>query len=404
MPAAKRKARNRRNAAKSPPPDGPLGDRAEANLLALADEAGCADLAAAAADPDLAQRLARLVLAHELAGTHSLAMKLTGRATGLLDRPEAEDGGRSSMETLRFVGGTARLMERCRAGALALHKIGYPEAAPDPDDGDDPRRDCKHKYHFAWMFSVARSEERRRVLGWLTEGKKLSDMPGSDDWPPYYAPDPDIEKLDERLARAPLHAEPGVPRGRLKNGNPAGDYRKAPRCGAKTRAKGCCAQPAMANGRCRFHGGKSTGPRTAAGLRRSQAARLTHGFRTAEIIDLRSRAARAGRNLHRLARIANETFAAKSQRPRSGRHLEKPAEPPRREADCAAEGCASKPIGTASPGPFDRSTGFVPFVTSRCNASARDTISAGHGVHRSNRPRAPIPAGQAARQKRRRAA
>ena len=34
----------------------------------------------------------------------------------------------------------------------------------------------------------------------------------------------------------------------------------------------------MANGRCRFHGGRSTGPRTAAGLERSREARLTHGF------------------------------------------------------------------------------------------------------------------------------
>jgi hypothetical protein len=37
-------------------------------------------------------------------------------------------------------------------------------------------------------------------------------------------------------------------------------------CGAKTRAGGCCqirAEPGKA--RCRFHGGKSTGPKTQAG-------------------------------------------------------------------------------------------------------------------------------------------
>lgn len=33
----------------------------------------------------------------------------------------------------------------------------------------------------------------------------------------------------------------------------------APRCGAKTRSKAPCQAPAMANGRCRMHGGKSTG-------------------------------------------------------------------------------------------------------------------------------------------------
>jgi len=32
-----------------------------------------------------------------------------------------------------------------------------------------------------------------------------------------------------------------------------------PRCGAKTRAGGSCGNYSMANGRCQFHGGKSTG-------------------------------------------------------------------------------------------------------------------------------------------------
>ena len=105
-------------------------------------------------------------------------------------------------------------------------------------------------------------------------------------------------------------------RGRLKNGNPVGDYLAAPRCGANTRAGPSCRQPAMPNGRCRFHGGKSTGPRTAEGLRRSKAARLTHGFRTAEIIDLRSAAARIGRNLQTMARAhaAQERLTAKARR------------------------------------------------------------------------------------------
>lgn len=36
-------------------------------------------------------------------------------------------------------------------------------------------------------------------------------------------------------------------------------------CGAKTRAGGECKAPAMGNGRCRVHGGKSTGPKDQAG-------------------------------------------------------------------------------------------------------------------------------------------
>ena len=34
-----------------------------------------------------------------------------------------------------------------------------------------------------------------------------------------------------------------------------------PRCGAKTRSGGVCGHYAMKNGRCRYHGGKSTGAR-----------------------------------------------------------------------------------------------------------------------------------------------
>lgn len=49
------------------------------------------------------------------------------------------------------------------------------------------------------------------------------------------------------------------------------------RCGARTRAGGCCrAQPVLdavtkspKNGRCKLHGGLSTGPRTKEGLQRT---------------------------------------------------------------------------------------------------------------------------------------
>jgi hypothetical protein len=66
-------------------------------------------------------------------------------------------------------------------------------------------------------------------------------------------------------------------RGRLKNGAAPGDFLAAPRCGARTRAGGTCLQPAMPNGRCRFHGGKSTGARTEAGRARLRQIHTTHG-------------------------------------------------------------------------------------------------------------------------------
>ena len=46
-------------------------------------------------------------------------------------------------------------------------------------------------------------------------------------------------------------------------------------CGAKNRRGTPCRCKALRNGRCRFHGGRSTGPKTAAGKARS-AANLPH--------------------------------------------------------------------------------------------------------------------------------
>jgi hypothetical protein len=70
-------------------------------------------------------------------------------------------------------------------------------------------------------------------------------------------------------------------RGPLKNGNLRGDPNSAPRCGAKTRRGTPCRSPAMANGRCRMHGGMSTGPRTPEGLTHSKRARWKHGLYSA---------------------------------------------------------------------------------------------------------------------------
>jgi hypothetical protein len=72
-------------------------------------------------------------------------------------------------------------------------------------------------------------------------------------------------------------------RGWLRHGNPPGDLSRVARCGAKTRRASPCQAPAMQNGRCRMHGGLSTGPRTAEGLERSRKARWVHGWRSREV-------------------------------------------------------------------------------------------------------------------------
>jgi hypothetical protein len=76
------------------------------------------------------------------------------------------------------------------------------------------------------------------------------------------------------------------------------------RCGARTRSGVKCKAPAMSNGRCRMHGGKSTGPRTSEGLERMRRANTRHGNYSEESRQLM----RAVRKLMREARqTAEET-------------------------------------------------------------------------------------------------
>src|SRR6266702_4069290 len=64
----------------------------------------------------------------------------------------------------------------------------------------------------------------------------------------------------------------------------------APRCGARSkRTAKPCQGAAMPNGRCKLHGGKSTGPRTPEGLERSRRANWKHGHFSREAMAERSR-------------------------------------------------------------------------------------------------------------------
>ncbi len=73
------------------------------------------------------------------------------------------------------------------------------------------------------------------------------------------------------------------------------------RCGAYSKRTGLhCRAPAMSNGRCRMHGGVSTGPRTAEGLARIVAARTRHGLHGAEMREVRRWAAELRRGSRQL--------------------------------------------------------------------------------------------------------
>jgi len=270
---------------------------------------------------------------------------------------------RCPQEAVRLAHGAARLMERVRAAALALQRLGYPGTAdPHPPSPPMPR-------------------------------------------PPEHNPDPSNppDSPPPTPARMSHPARPAVARlrrGRLNNGNPPGDFLAAPRCGARTRAGHCCAQPAMRNDRCRFHGGKSTGPRTDAGLARARTARLVHGFRSGALIELRSEAAQTARELKRLTGKAKQGMkrkGAKAQRRRgfgasasidhtsitsidsgaaAGRaYISQAAEPP------IAAGTAARPLCAFA------SLRFNPISPAPAGCISQP-IPAGHGVHR---PDCPLP-------------
>src|SRR5215470_7132723 len=283
-------------AAAAPEIDDPLADNdpnpaylaALAGALDLAEEASVFDLARAIANPER-EDLVSALLCHELASCHRLMMRFGAMADRYLSHtsPTVDaDRRQVGRDAIGFAAIAARLMARYRQGALALPKLRTDVDAVqkriviDWGDDEDP---CDSG-----------------AQGPAAGGPASSPPAGASACAPEGSATPSPESLADAPARR---------RGRLKNGNPSGDYLAAPRCGAKTRAGCACRQPAMKNGRRRLHGGKSTGARTADGRRRARTARLVHGRRTAAVIGARSAAAAVGRRLAWMTELARALSA-----------------------------------------------------------------------------------------------
>lgn len=254
--------------------------RTAAGLAAAArpDREGLIENAAVyalAADAALALDLAaqcREALAHQLAATHVVAMRLVPRATD-----QVHDGGLRAArgDLLATVNALNRSLASFQRAIRLIDRLPHPAQAapaprPDTNGGDGPldgggRKKISpnvHAPHAQWKHPLGEGgDQRKHPLG---------------------------EEGDQ--------ASCGL--GRLKNGNRTGDFRSATRCGAHTRAGCACRQPAMKNGRCRLHGGKLTGPRSAAGQERAATARLVHGRY--------GRDARDGRALRSTARAVRQ--------------------------------------------------------------------------------------------------
>ena len=83
------------------------------------------------------------------------------------------------------------------------------------------------------------------------------------------------------------------------------------RCGAKTRKGTACQRPANKhNGRCRLHGGASTGAKTSEGLNRISQANMRHGKYTKEKLEKQRMNAAKGREIKKeLRQIERELIA-----------------------------------------------------------------------------------------------
>jgi hypothetical protein len=70
------------------------------------------------------------------------------------------------------------------------------------------------------------------------------------------------------------------------------------RCLAKTRSGTLCQRPAYKhNGRCRLHGGASTGARTPEGVQRISEANIKHGRQTKDKLAAQRHSAKVGRRV-----------------------------------------------------------------------------------------------------------
>jgi hypothetical protein len=171
------------------------------------------------------------MLCHQMAARHRAAMWLVARIG---------EGGLPIVESARLSNAVARMMQVYQEAFLTLQKIRT---------GGRQTVRVQH---------VQVSEGGQAVIAGSVKSGSRKDRQGVEGKKGGYTP---------------------MNRGRawLKNNNPVADLTKASRCGAKTRRGTSCQCPAMPNGRCRLHGGLSTGPRTTAGIERIRQAVTKHG-------------------------------------------------------------------------------------------------------------------------------
>jgi hypothetical protein len=263
-----------------------LAHRAMAELAPLGNGLGLGAAMQVAETDELAPHMLSALLGQELVAGHATMMKLSAKVDRWLalvaDDRSPEDQDRGNREAVRLAIAAARLSERYRVGLASLVKLrgwegfrkartaaptddlaaaadiaaallgdgdGLDDGPPDGPNGNGPKGGAR---------SAAKALQQLQALrahygNGHTNGNANGHTQNS---PSHFG-----RGLGGGLGAGSNSSSAPANRGKLRHGNPSGDFLAAPRCGAKTRAACPCRQPAMANGRCRMHGGKSTGAR-----------------------------------------------------------------------------------------------------------------------------------------------
>jgi hypothetical protein len=163
------------------------------------------------------------MMVHQMAAVHRQIMKLTARMDdiALMQFPHHEGFQQKNVEVCRLGATMARLTACFQSGLLALQRV---------------------RAGGRQVVTVAACARSRRAAKRFSRPRSMAKEVGG-------------RQRNAAGGRAEMASEPHVRMllSRLELAN------ASPRCGARTRRGDSCEGPAMANGRCRFHGGKSTG-------------------------------------------------------------------------------------------------------------------------------------------------
>src|SRR5215813_8955804 len=225
--------------------------------LALANQAGSLGLALDAANTIQAQDSLEKTLVHQMAVLHRGMMRATARMDEELDAAGVIDPNKREAANVRA----------CRlAGAISRMSASYQQALltlQRKRTGGSQHVTVKHIHQQVNVTEGGQAVVAGDKVTSRTRGRRASDGGG---W--------------SKMSNEPLAREGERMRARLEALIMAN---AAPRCGARSKRTGKpCRAAAMPNGRCKVHGGKSTGPRTPEGLERSKRARLKHGYYSRE--------------------------------------------------------------------------------------------------------------------------